>query len=91
MTGHEIKAICEFVSAMSALFAAAFWFAAARHPVSTGGGPAFYAPPPDHPLWAQMKAHGERILRGAKLNQVAAALTGISALAQFLAWLFSSP
>jgi hypothetical protein len=83
MTPQSAKAVCEGISAIAALFAAAFWFAAARHPVGVPG-PAAYI---DTPLLRQIAAHGRKILRGAKLNQAAAALTGVSALAQFLAWL----
>jgi hypothetical protein len=51
-------------------------------------GPGVYMPSDrSHPLWAEMAAQGRKILRGAKYNQVAAAMAGISALAQFAAWL----
>jgi hypothetical protein len=38
-----------------------------------------------------MIAHANKIKRGAALNRIAAALTGMSALAQFVAWLVSAP
>ena len=83
MTPQCTKAVCECISAIAALLAAALWFMAARHPVGVPG-PAAYV---DTAFLKQIAAHGRKILRGAKLNQWAAAMTGVSALAQFAAWL----
>ena len=80
------KAVCEGASAIAALVAAVSWFVAASHPVGIPG-PGFYAPSdPNHPLWQQLRAQGRKILRGVRWNQTAAALTGIAALFQFIAW-----
>ena len=79
------KAACEFSAAIAALLAAVTWFAAASHPVGIPGPSQYGGPPPE------MIAHANKIKRGAALNRIAAALTGMSALAQFVAWLVSAP
>ena len=65
------------------MLAAGCWFAVARHPVGVPGAAAYV----NTSLMKQIAAHGRKILRGARLNQWAAALTGVSALSQFAAWL----
>lgn len=89
MSGHNANADCECVAAISALFAAAAWFASALHPVGMSGPGVYMPADSNHPLWAQMAARGRKILRGSRFNQIAAALTGVSALAQFFAWLLA--
>jgi hypothetical protein len=80
------------ISAITALFAAGFWFAAAIHPAPAGGGPSFYAPSDkNHPLWEQLRRRGALVARGLRFNQFAAALTGLSALAQFFSWYIGRP
>jgi hypothetical protein len=75
------KSICECVAGIAALLAAVTWFAAASHPVGIPGPSQYGGPTPE------MITHANKIKRGAALNRIAAALTGISALAQFAAWL----
>jgi hypothetical protein len=83
------KSACECIAAIFALLAAGFWFAAACYPVGVPGLPVIMPQDRTHPLWGQIKAHGDKILRGAGLNRIAAALTGVSALAQALALMAS--
>jgi hypothetical protein len=80
-SAQHANAVCDFIAAIAALSAALVWFAAASHPVGIPGPSMYGGPTPE------MKAHANKIKRGAILNRVAAALTGISALAQFTAWL----
>jgi hypothetical protein len=83
MNGQDAKAACEFAAAVAALLAAGFWFWAASHPVEVPLG----TPWGDSPQAMQMKKDAPKILRGASLNRIAAAFTGVSALFQFLVWL----
>jgi hypothetical protein len=85
MRSEDAKAICEFLSAIAALAAAAFWFAAACQPVPSDGPQPMGSRDP-----AVVAHYGERkkkIGMGARFNRIAAALTGLSALTQFSAWL----
>jgi hypothetical protein len=79
-----LAAAAWFAAAIAALLAAAAWFAAASHPVGIPGPSEYGGPSPG------MIAHANKIMRGAALNRIAAALTGISSLAQFVAWAVSS-
>jgi hypothetical protein len=83
---RDVIEICEFVAAIAALSAAGFWFAAARAPVpSYGPQPMGSNDPATNAHYAEIK---RKIRLGAIFNRIAAALTGLSALAQFSAWLF---
>jgi hypothetical protein len=85
--GADIRAWWEAAAAIVALLAAVAWVVAAFHPVGVSGS-TFYAPAnPKDPFWRELKDHGSKILNGARWNQVAALLTGLSSLAAFLAWL----
>ena len=76
MTPEEIKAIFDAVCAAFALAAAAAWFRASTLPVGVDGAPVWV----NDKVLAQMRACGERILRGAAWNRRAAFLAGMSAL-----------
>ena len=82
MNGLDAKAVCDFAAAVAALLAAVFWVGAASQPVGVPVGGIFS----DSDIAQKMREDAPKILRGAKLNRVAAALTGASALFQFLAW-----
>ena len=73
--------MCEGGAAVFALLAAVAWFIAASHPVAL----------PEAAMWAEATSgypeRAKKILRGVRWNMTAAALTGCSALATFLAWL----
>jgi hypothetical protein len=78
----------EFCAAFCGVAAAVMWVAAAFYP----GGipePMPYMPGDlNHPLWEEMRKHGDKIPRGAKLNNYAAYLAVVAAmlaLASFLA------
>ena len=85
INAENAKTACECIAAIFALLAAAFWFAAACFPVGVAGLPVLMPQDRNNPLWGQIKIRGDKILRGAGLNRIAAALTGVSALAQALA------
>jgi hypothetical protein len=70
--------VCDIASAVLAILAAIAWGVAASHPVGVPG-PGLYWPE-DQTHRARIAAQGAKILRGARYNQVAAALTGLSAL-----------
>ena len=60
MSGPDVKAVCDCVAAIAALFATGFWFATAIHPVGMPG-PGFYMPRDStHSVWAQMAAQGRK-------------------------------
>jgi hypothetical protein len=84
-----LKAKFELAAAILALAAAASWFIAARHPVGVPGPTPYMPSDRNHPLWQQIRAHGQKILMGARWNQVAAAFAGASALAQSLSCFLS--
>ena len=87
LCAQDVKAACDLLTAIFALLAAGAWFVAARHPVGVPGASPYMPADPNHPLWGEMKAHGKKICLGAKWNQIAAVLAGLSALATFLSWL----
>ena len=85
MTAESVRALCEGIAALAALLAAAYWFAAARQPVPSDGPQPFGTlDPAVNAYYAERK---RKISMGARFNRIAALLTGISALAQFSAWL----
>jgi hypothetical protein len=84
---ESIKAVCDGSAAIFALGAAIVWFMASFAPVGSGGPSPYMPYDLNDPLWKAIRANGERILRGARLNRYAAFLTGLSAFAMFLSWL----
>lgn len=87
MCGGAVRAWCEAAAAIFALLAAIAWIIAARHPVGVPGPSAYMPADSNHPLYREIREHGDRIVRGARWNQLAALLTGLSSLAAFMAWL----
>jgi hypothetical protein len=83
MNGQDAKAVCDFFTAASALLAALHWLRASSQPVGVPIAGIWG----DSDLAEEMRQDAPKILRGAKLNRVAALLTGVSALFQFLSWI----
>lgn len=82
--------IAQGVAVLLGVAAAITWIAASYDPAG-GPGPTPYMPADrNHPLWGQIRAHGEKMRRGALLNKGAALLTGLAAFAALLSWLLSS-
>ena len=82
----QAKAICDFLAAILAFFAAGAWFLAARSPVP------FITYPSSSDPSAQTAALEcyQGFLRGGIWNRRAAILTGLSALCSFFTWLISN-